>query len=175
MRLSDWLGRSRKIALIACLLPASSCAAAKCGDYKHFEFEPIPGMSITETRVPSLNGLSDVKPFPVSYVLRRSGYEITLRADEKAYGPTVTLSIDSTAAPMTLKTISSPPAADAGSCISKTEQDGSVRFFWLDWKQCAASQSVRVAVIDATGGQVAIEELPFNVVTNGRYCVKDAL
>ena len=174
MRVSDWLGRSRNVALAACLLAASSCAATKCGDYKHFEFLPMPGMTVTETRVPSLNGLSNVKPFPLSYLLRRNGYEITLRPDEKAYGPTAVLTVDSPAAPMTLKMISAPLAADGGSCISKTEQGRSVRFFWLDWKQCAARQSVSVAVIDATGAQFAIEELPFNVVTNGRYCVKDA-
>lgn len=174
MQVFNWLKRSGTTTFAVCLLPMSSCAASKCGDYKHFDFSETPNIAISDVRVPALNGLSGVKPFPVSYTITRSQYQITLFADEKSYGPTATLSIASSAVPLTLQIIDSPLAIDGSSCISRSSQNGDVKFFWLDWKGCYASQNVSVAVIDAGGVQIAIENLSFSVVTNGRYCVTDA-
>lgn len=166
--------RSGRIALAACLLPASSCATTKCDDYRYLDFKTVPGMVILDTRVPKLSGLRDVKPFPISYVLKRERYRISVRAYEKDYGATVTLSVDSEA-PLTLQVTRIPIAADGTGCIVKVEQGRSVKFSWLGKVGCAANQSLSMAVLDTVGTLVAVENLSFSVVANGRYCVKDSL
>ncbi len=172
----EWAKRLGKIVLLACLLPTGCFLARVCGDYTHFEFEPIPGMSVLETRVPVLDGLSGLKPFPVSYALKRSSYQIALSTDEGAYGATITLSVKSSSEePMTLKLVGYPRAPNGKICISDSKRNGSVKFFWQYWVGCVKSQIVNIAVMDAAGVQVAVEHLPFKVVTNGRWCVTDAL
>jgi len=54
-------------------------------------------------------------------------------------------------------------------------RNGGLKFSWLDKKGCATNGKIGAAVFDASGAQIATEELPFAVVTNGRYCVKDGL
>lgn len=165
--------RLGRLALAACLMPTSSCSATYCGDYRHLAFQSVPGMTVVETRVPALSGLHDVKPFPISYVLKRDAYQIMARIYEKDDGPAATLSVDA-AAPMTLRIVSA--ASDNGAhCLVAVEQNEGVKFGWSCRTVDAAKQRIRVAVVDANGAQVAIEELPFTVVTNGRSCVKDGL
>jgi hypothetical protein len=164
---------SVRIALAACLLPVSSCAALKCEDYRHLTFEPGPNISVMETSVPPLSGLRDVKPFPVSYVLKRSGYQIVARIYQKDHGVSATLSVDAEAT-MTLK-IADVSAHDGPHCLVAIEQNGSVKFGWSCKAEHRAKQRIAVAVIDASGAQVAVEEFPFSVVTNGRSCLKDGI
>jgi hypothetical protein len=162
------------VTLATSLLMVNSYAATKCDDYRYLAFGPAPNITILETRVLALSGLRDVRPFPVSYALTRDDYQIVMRIYEQDYGPTATLLVNA-ATPMTLKAVNYLADREALSCIVEVEQDGRVKFSWLGKSGCAASQRIRVTVIDASGTQVAIEELPFTVVTNGRYCVKDAL
>lgn len=156
------------------LLPASACAAIHCSDYKYLAFGPASGMVALETRIPAVGGLRDVKPFPVAYVVKREGYRLVARIYERDHSPTATLSVE-TEAPVSLKMVSAPVAADGTDCIVHVEQNGGLKFSWLDKKGCATSEKIGIAVIDATGAQIAADELPFAVVTNGRYCVKDGL
>lgn len=162
------------IVLAMSLLSANSCAATECADYRHLVFELVQGMTIEETRVPALGGLRDVKPFPISYALRRSSYQVIVRSYERDYGPTATLSVEA-GAPMTLRVTDVPMSSAGSSCVVMVEQSGGVKFSWLGKAGYGTNPSIAVAVIDATGSQIAIEELPFKVVTNGRYCVRDAL
>lgn len=166
---------ARRIVLAASvLLPASACAATNCGDYKYVAFGPASGMVALETRVPVVSGLRDVKPFPVTYAFKREGYRLVARTYERGHGPTAVLSVEAQA-PMSLKMVSIPTAADGAGCIVHVEQNDGVKFSWLDKKGCATSGKIVVAIFDASGDQIAAEELPFAVITNGRYCVKDAL
>lgn len=75
---------ARRIVLAACvLLPASACAATNCGDYKYLAFGPASGMVALETRVPAVNGLRDVKPFPLTYAFTRESYRLVARTYER--------------------------------------------------------------------------------------------
>ena len=159
--------------ILICFLPTTACAV-KCDDYKHIEFALDPGMRMVETGAPALRGLTGVQPSPISYLVNREKYKIKLHVDETTYGPTIIMSIES-AIPMTLKTITSPLSPEGKYCFSYGEQNGNLKFSWLDEKGCRAIRSINVAVNDMNGVQVAVESLSFKVVTNGRYCVKDAL
>lgn len=171
--------RLRRVMLALCVLPTSACTV--CGDYEYFEFASNPETRVLETRTPALKGLSGVKPFPVSYVMNRPGYQLKLRA-EMGYGPTIVLSVESDKA-MTLgklpleKMPMSVAALDGiGNCLGYGDRAGGVvAFKWLGNKNCATQWTISVAVIDATGAQIAVENLAFEVVKNGRWCVEDSL
>lgn len=171
MTVSGWPNGATRLLLAVCGALLASCA--KCDDYRYFDFGVTPGIAVIETRVPPLAGLKDVEPFPVLYGIERKTYRIFIRADQKAYGPTATLSLNSSTEGMTLKVITSPAENDGRNCLSKSEHNGDLSFFWLDWKGCAAQQVIGVGVIDSAGAQVAVEELSLNVIANGSYCVKD--
>lgn len=160
-----------RICLAVALLPASSCAATKCDDYRHIEVGPLTNLSVVEKRVPALSGLREVQPFPVLYTLKRSNYQIVVRVYEKDYGATATLTVDAPI-PMTLRNIEGYAGS---SCVVSVEQNGGVKFSWLGKAGCAEKQNIQFSVVDTIGAKVAIENMPFAVVTNGRYCVKDSL
>lgn len=163
----------RKFAFAACLIPTSSCVATYCDDYRYLDFQAVPGIKVVETSVPVLGGLHDVTPFPVSYALKRDAYQIVVRIYEKDDGPAATLSVIS-AAPMRLEIVGA--SDDNGfDCLIAVEQSGGVKFGWSCKSGDAVKQHITVVVIGESGDQVAIEEFPFVVVTNGRSCVKDGL
>jgi hypothetical protein len=165
----------RRIMLVLCVsLEVSSCAGRACDDYRHLAFGPTEGMVPVETRVPALSGLRDVKPFPVKYVLERESYRIVARAYEKDFSPAATLSVEAEA-PMSLKVASIGTDTDGASCIVQVEQGGGVIFSWGRMEGCAATGKISIEVINASGDQIAHEELTFDVITNGRFCLNDGL
>ena len=168
----EWIGRIA--GAVSLMLSANSCTAMECDDYRHLAFGSAPDVTVLETRVPALSGLRDVKPFPVSYVLKRDGYQILARAYEKDYGPTAMLSVEAAAAKK-LRATKIPTAADGSGCIVSVEQTGGVKFSWLGKPGCDVNQIIALAVIDVAGNQIASEEISFTVVKNGRFCVKDGL
>ena len=166
------ISQTNYLALAACFL-LSGCTT--CGDYKHLEFIGDEGARITESRVPNLSGLSGVSPFPVEYVVNRDSYQLVLRADETTYGPTIVVSVKSSVA-MGLKMNSSSATPDGrGYCFSYDEAGADLRVAWFDNSNCETRREFSVTIEDAGGTQVSIEKLPFEVVTNGRYCTVDAL
>ena len=141
---------------------------------KHIEFASQE-MRILEERVPPLSGLSGTKPFPVSYALNRERYALRLRVDETSYLPAIVVSIQADV-PMSLGLITAPSAPDGnGYCFSYTVSGKELKLTWLDRENCVTQHSIKLALKNSDGVNAAVEDLSFNVIPNGRYCVEDAL
>lgn len=164
----------QRVALVGCLLPMTACAV-KCDEYKHFIFKLEPSAQITATRSPALKGLKGVESFPVSYSIPRTGYQLKLQIDETTYGPTAVIHIESSDSKSVRPIIPENSADTFASCVSYRAQRNAVVVAWLDRPNCEARRSVDLEVLDASGVTIGKEKLPFDVITNGRYCVTDAL
>lgn len=175
MLLTNWFKYGQLIICSICLLPTTGCAM-HCGNYKYLDFASNPDAHVLRSGVPKLYGLRDVKPFPLSYVINRPSYQIKLRVDETAYGSTIDIGLESKRE-IAIHLIAPPDIADPFlGCFSfRKSSNTDVKVLWHDRKSCIGRKHIDLSVRHSSGEPIAMERLSFEVITNGRYCVPDAL
>lgn len=157
----------------SCSVSAGGCVPY-CSTFRHLDFTQVRGATVVESGVLDLNGLLGVEPFPLAYAIKRDGYQLNLKAGQ-AHLATARVSIVSNRS-LRLKLLSVHPVSPKQfGCYSNDESPDGLTIRWISAEGCGTTGTIRVAVSDETGEEVAIEELRFDAVPNGHFCITDAL
>ncbi len=162
--------------MIVAILGGSFSAIAGCVPYsdtfRHMSFEDSPGVEVVRYGTPELDGLIDVSDFPVEYTLSRGDYHMNL--DVSGYRPSVRVRVQSgnSYQRIGIRLLDEQGASCATSGGANNEAKTS---YTLSAGGNCENGSLVVNVEDASGSTVHFEQIPFRIVTNGRFCVWDGL
>lgn len=153
----------------------TSACVSKCNEYKYYDFADTSGARIVQMQVPNTIGLHGVTAFPTSYIITRPRYKLVIRVDQSSYLPTFTVS-PAEGAFINLTVTSSPADLSLHNyCYSFKKIDEAISITWLETQSCGDRGHIDLAVKGKGGQLIASDELRFQMVSNGRYCINDGL
>lgn len=149
--------------------------------YYYIELPMIEGMKVSKVSTIKLKELRQNKAIPTEYKLDRTDYTIFFTIGDTSYFPHLNIKVVSkdTYEALKLKPVREPLVAkDGNQCASYYIDKDNYSKFDFGWStNCLSSKVSKIITFEVIGpaGKVANETIPFDVKSNGKYSVLDAL
>lgn len=171
----------KKIICLASVMSLFGCAQTT-SDYYYASLEGISDIEITSVGKVRLENLKGNTEIPTSYSLKREGYNLRFFIGDNSYYPHFKIVVESSSSaslslnPRRNKETVSKEGVICASYYTDNQNPSKLDFGWSSGcLEDDIPNLISFDVIDANGGVVAKENLPFKLKKDGKYTLLDAI